>query len=109
MPMDKDKALTNGGRAARLIKEGNFSLELWGDIIETESEPVSRLATALRNALAYGKDTGVIRGIVKSGYLKARSDWDSARKGMEREIAESGDKVIKEAEEFIRRMKIRVE
>lgn len=97
-------------RAARLIKDGNFSLDFWSGIIEaTGNEHLARLVVAIRNALSYGKETHAIRGIVKSSYVRAISMWGAERKNLPADIAEAGDKAIKEAEAFIKKEGIRVE
>lgn len=97
-------------RAARLIRDDNFSLEAWDSIIEnTENETLMKLIASIRNALSYSKETGVIRGIVKSGYLNSLSKWENARKEVPSKIAKAGDVVAKEAEAYIKKEKIRIE
>ncbi len=97
-------------RAVRLIKDENFSLEAWDSIIEnTENETLMKLLASIRNALSYSKETEVIRGIVKSGYLNSLSKWEKARKKVPSKIAKAGDMVVKEAEVYIKKEKIRIE
>ncbi len=97
-------------RAAHLIKEENFSLEAWDSIIEnTENEALMKLLAAIRNALSYSKETRVIRGIVKAGYLNSLSKWETARTKVSPETAKAGDNVAKEADAYIKKEKIRIE
>ena len=97
-------------RAARMIRDENFSFEVWDNIIEnTENEALMKLLASIRNALSYSKETGVIRGIVKSGYLKSLSRWEKARKEVPLKTAKAGDLVVKEAEAYIKKEKIRIE
>ncbi|MCK5234163.1 MAG: hypothetical protein KAJ91_05070 [Candidatus Aenigmarchaeota archaeon] len=108
MANENDVALTI--RAAHMIKDENFSFEAWDSIIEnTENESLMKLLAAIRNALSYSKETGVIRGIVKFGYLKSLSKWEKAHNEVSSKIAKAGDLTVKEAEAYIKKEKIRIE
>ncbi|MCK4555498.1 MAG: hypothetical protein KAT83_02735 [Candidatus Aenigmarchaeota archaeon] len=108
MANENDAALAM--RAAHLIKDENFSLEAWDSIIEnTENKTLMKLLAAIRNALSYSKETRVIRGIVKFGYLNALSKWGIASRKVSPEIAKAGDNAAKEAEAYIKKEKIRIE
>ena len=97
-------------RAVRLIKDDNFSFEAWDNIIEnTENETLMKLLAAIRNALSYSRETGVIRGIVKSGYMNSLSKWEKTRKEVPSKIIKSGDLVVKETKAYIKKEKIRIE
>ncbi|MEA3343013.1 MAG: hypothetical protein U9Q92_02505, partial [archaeon] len=67
--MGNEIAFRFGKRGVRLIKEGNFQLDAWEDVYDkVDNAQLLSLLSSIRNALSYGIENKVIRGIVKAGF-----------------------------------------
>jgi len=110
MSDQNEHAFRLGKRAIRLIKEGNFQLDAWEEIYEKiDNDELMYLLSSIRNALAYGAEHKVMRGIVKSGFIYAMDNWSNNRKETNKDILVIGDRAIKVANDFIKKSGIRSE
>ena len=108
--MGNEIAFRLGKRAVRLIKEGNFELGAWEEIYDkVDSAELLSLVSSMRNALGYGVENKVIRGIVKAGYVHSVEKWNECREDMDSDILVIGDRAVKVADEFIKKNRIKVE
>ncbi len=108
--MGNEIAFRLGKRAVRLIKEGNFELGAWEEIYDkVDNAELLSLVSSMRNALGYGVENKVIRGIVKAGYVHSVERWNECRGEMDSDILVIGDRAVKVADEFIKKNKIKVE
>lgn len=108
--MGNEIAFKFGKRGVRLIKEGNFQLDAWQDVYDkVDNARLLSLLSSVRNALSYGIENKVIRGIVKAGFVHCIEEWNNHRKEMDNDILVIGDRAVKVADDFIKKNKIKVE
>lgn len=108
--MGNDNSFRLGKRAVRLIKEGNFELGAWEEIYDkVDNAELLSLVSSMRNALGYGVENKVMRGIVKAGYVHSIERWSECREDMDSNILVIGDRAVKVADDFIKKNGIKVE
>ena len=108
MTLEKDQV--KGRIAITLIKEKEFSMSAWESVLkDIETPKLTTLLFAVRNALGYATKTKILKGMVKSGFIFAISDWDKKDKTLDEDLKTTGDKIIKTANDYLKKNKIKVE
>ncbi len=108
--MSDETNISKGKMAVSLIKEKSFNMISWEPVFsEIETKELTSLLYAIRNALSYANETKKLRGMVKAGFVFAVSDWNNKRKKINENILVVGDSVIKAANDYLKKNKIKVE
>ncbi len=108
--MSNQSEIIKGKMAVSLIKEKSFNMISWEPVFsEIETNELSSLLYAIRNALSYANETKKLRGMVKAGFVFAVSDWNKKRKKINENILVVGDSSIKAANDYLKKNKIKVE
>lgn len=108
--MTNENSFRLGKRGIRLLKEGILDMAAWEEIYDKiDNQMLLNLLSSLRNALSYGIENKVLRGIVKAGFTYSIENWNNGRDKTENDILIIGDRAIKVANEFLKKNKIKVE
>ena len=96
--------------AIGLIKEKEFSFSSWESVLkDIKTEKLATLLFAVRNALNYATETKTLKGMVKTGFVYAIAKWDEKDKTLNEDLKTAGDKIIKTANDYLKKNKIKVE
>ncbi|NOR85193.1 hypothetical protein GQ473_03680 [archaeon] len=108
--MNLETDLIKSKIAISLIKEKEFSMSSWESVLkDIKTLKLATLLFAVRNALNYATETKTLKGMVKTGFIYAIATWDEQDKTITEDLKIAGDKIIKTANDYLKKNKIKVE